>query len=541
MRTPTVRASFLLSLLMVVIAGCGGGGGDNGGGGGGGNTTPAPSGRSYPSPQTYTVGMAIAAISPTVSGAVTSYSVSPALPAGLSINATDGQISGVPTASSAASSYAITASNTVGSTTFNLSITVNPAAPAALTYPVAGVIAVSVSMTPLSPSVTGTVTGYSISPALPAGLTLNTTTGVISGTPTGESSAASYLITASGPGGSTTVSLALSVQPAPPGALNYPNPQTYIVNLPISPIFPSVVGGVNAYSVSPDLPPGLSLNPSSGMISGIPRALSSRTNYFVTASNSGGQTFYAVSIAVVIPPPSGLFYTHPYSLIEGEPIGPWTPQVDGTVTNYTVMPALPPGLALNTSTGVISGTPVTTALPMYYQVTAINSSGISAYFMMLEVLVAPPRNLSYPSPQTFTAETTIAPLDPTVTGVVANYDIQPALPAGLALDPVTGRITGTPQTAAPQANYVITATNTTGDVSFTLPITVRIAAPKSLSYSTPQTFNVGTAIAPLSPAVTGTVSGYSVQPALPAGLSLHPTSAGSPALQRLHRSPPATE
>jgi putative Ig domain-containing protein len=33
------------------------------------------------------------------------------------------------------------------------------------------------------PAVTGTVTGYSVSPALPAGLSLNPSTGMISGTP----------------------------------------------------------------------------------------------------------------------------------------------------------------------------------------------------------------------------------------------------------------------------------------------------------------------------------------------------------------------
>ena len=40
--------------------------------------------------------------------------------------------------------------------------------------------------------------------------------------------------------------------------------------------------------------------------------------------------------------------------------------------------------------------------------------------------------------------------------------------------------------------------------------------PTALSYSSPHTYAVGTAIAPLNPAVTGTVASYSVAPALPA-------------------------
>ncbi|MGZ3778271.1 MAG: Ig domain-containing protein, partial [Mucilaginibacter sp.] len=53
------------------------------------------------------------------------------------------------------------------------------------------------AITPLSPTNTGAAaTGYSISPALPAGLTINSTTGVISGTPTAASSATNYTVTA---------------------------------------------------------------------------------------------------------------------------------------------------------------------------------------------------------------------------------------------------------------------------------------------------------------------------------------------------------
>ncbi|MEZ5473921.1 MAG: PHB depolymerase family esterase [Steroidobacteraceae bacterium] len=87
----------------------------------------APSGLSFAGPQTYTVGAPIAPLNPTVTGSVTSYSVSPALPAGLVLNIASGQISGTPTAITATADYVIRAQNSIGSTTFALSITVNGA------------------------------------------------------------------------------------------------------------------------------------------------------------------------------------------------------------------------------------------------------------------------------------------------------------------------------------------------------------------------------------------------------------------------------
>src|SRR6266702_1307991 len=55
--------------------------------------------------------------------------------------------------------------------------------------------------------------------------------------------------------------------------------------------------------------------------------------------------------------------------------------------------------------------------------------------------------------------------------------------------------------------------------------------PSGLSYKTPQNVRLNTPIAPLSPAVTGTVTGYSISPSLPAGLILDPNTgviAGTP-------------
>ena len=120
-----------LSLTAVFLVLCGCGGGSSGGG-----STQPPSALSYTTgAPDYTKGTPIPANNPTsTGGAVASYSVSPALPAGLSLSTTMGIISGTPTAVAATASYTVTASNSAGSTTASLSITVNDAAPAGLAY-----------------------------------------------------------------------------------------------------------------------------------------------------------------------------------------------------------------------------------------------------------------------------------------------------------------------------------------------------------------------------------------------------------------------
>ncbi len=94
-----------------------------------------------------------------------------------------------------------------------------------------------------------------------------------------------------------------------------------------------------------------------------------------------------------------------------------------------------------------------------------------------------------------------------------GYYISPVLPAGLIFNGATGVISGSPVVASPATNYTITAYNTLGSASATQNITVPGTLP-TLSYSSAMSFTTGEAVAPLTPTSSGVAAqGYSTVPA----------------------------
>ncbi len=334
------------------------------------------------------VGAPISLDSPTVSGTVVSYAVTPALPAGLSFSTSTGAISGTPTAVSAQAAYTVTATNSSGSTTASIQITVNPAAPTSLTYPqtsITGTVGTAVAAD--TPTVTGTVTGYSINPALPAGLSLNTTTGTISGTPTAVTAQATYTITATNVSGSTTTTVQITINPAAPTGLTYSQPTiTATVGTAITTDTPTVTGTVSTYGVSPGLPAGLSLNTTTGAISGTPTAAAAQATYTVTATNVSGSTTGTVQITITPAAPTNLVYPQTaISATVSETVPTDTPTVTGTVTSYSITPSLPAGLSFSSSTGTISGAPTATSAQATYTITASNAAGSTTATVQITV------------------------------------------------------------------------------------------------------------------------------------------------------------
>jgi len=269
--------------------------------------TQPPSGLTYATPSaTYAVGAAIAANTPTSSGgAVASYSVVPTLPWGLSLDSKTGMITGIPTVATPQTNYTVSAYNAGGSTSTTLSITVTNGPPATLTYSSnPAIYTVNALIMVNVPTTTGgEPTQYTMVPStatLPAGLTLNPTSGMISGTPTTASPATNYTIAAKNAFGSATVPLTITIDSADSqeATLTYsPSTVVYTVGQAITPL-PVSHGVTGTYTVNPSLPAGLTLDGGSGTISGTPSAVTPTETYTITASTSAGNAVGTVSITV---------------------------------------------------------------------------------------------------------------------------------------------------------------------------------------------------------------------------------------------------
>ena len=265
-------------------------------------------------PFTLTKGTAMTTATPSaLGGTVTSWAITPSLPAGLTFSTSNGEISGTPTTLSSSTIYTVYANNTGGSATASVTITVNDAAPFDIVYSGSPFsLSKGTAMTTAMPSSSGgTVTAWSISPSLPAGLAFSTSTGAISGTPTSVSSATDYTVTATNTGGSATVTISILINDAAPSGVAFSgSPFTLTKGTAMTTATPSVSGGtVTSWSVSPALPAGLSLDNSTGAISGTPTAVTSSANYTITATNAGGSDSTTVVIIVNDVAPSSIIYS----------------------------------------------------------------------------------------------------------------------------------------------------------------------------------------------------------------------------------------
>jgi hypothetical protein len=141
-------------------------------------------------------------------------------------------------------------------------------------------------------------------------------------------------------------------------SVDYAGPYVFTKNELISQISPISLNAAS-FSISPSLPFGLTLNTSSGVISGTSSVVSSETMYTITATSSTGHTASdQIQLTVNDVAPSLLSYslgTATYTKGSAITANSFS-YSGGLITSWSISPSLPAGLLFNTLTGVISGT-----------------------------------------------------------------------------------------------------------------------------------------------------------------------------------------
>ena len=274
--------------------------------------------------------------------------------------------------SAVAGNYTLTVTGGPGgcSSTATITPVINPLA--VITYATPQTYIVGTAISSLAPAVSGgTPTGYAVTPALPAGLTMSTTTGIISGTATVAAAAANYTVTATTASGCTgTTAVNITVTPPAPAATGGSTCGTGTITLTASGGNPAG-GTYNWYSLSSG---GVALQ-SSTATTYTTASISATTTYYVSYTSSTVESSRTAATATVNPSPV-ITYATPQTYIAGTAISSLSPTVSGgTPTGYAVSPALPAGLTMSATTGSISGTPTVAAAAANYTVTATTASG----------------------------------------------------------------------------------------------------------------------------------------------------------------------
>ena len=459
-----------------------------------------------------------------------------ALPLGLALNAVTGALSGTPLAAGV-STFTVAAANLTSSVvSSSTTITVTSVPVFVLASPSStGVVGTAYSSYTFSALAVPAPTFSVITGTLPAGLVLSSA-GVLSGTPTTAGSSSFTVRATNSAGAVDTGSLTITVSPAAaaPGLVNQSPPASVLVGAAYAGYTFTATGyPAPIFTVSSGaLPLGLVLNALTGALSGTPLAAGAST-FTVAATNLTSSVVSGSITITVTSVPVFLFASPPTTGAVGTAYGPYTfSALAVPAPTFSVSTGvLPAGLVLS-SAGVLSGTP-TAVGPASFTVRAGNSAGtVDTSSITITTSPAPvaPGFVNQSPPTTGTVGTAYPGYTFTATGYPAPVFAVASgtLPLGLALDPLTGVLSGTPLLAG-SSTITVSAGSLSGTVA-TSAITLVIAPlpvpPVFLLASPPSTGTVGTVYAPYTftalgvPAPTFTLASG----ALPTGLTL--TSAG---------------
>ena len=304
-------------------------------------------------------------------------------------------------------------------------------------------------------------TSYAAS-GLPGGLSINTSTGVISGTPnvTGSFNATVSATNAKGTGNAT---LAFTINP--------------VISAPVITSTTSANGSVGSafsYQVTASNGPasyaatglyqaGLTVNTTTGLISGTPNTAGTFTST-ISATNTAGTG--SATLTLTINPPAPAITSA--STASGAQNSAFSYQItaSNSPTSYAAS-GLPAGVSVNTSTGLISGTP-TVSGNFNATISATNAGGAGSATCAITLTPPPPVITSSTSAGCSLGGSLSYQI--TASNSPTSYNAS-GLPSGLSVNTSTGSISGTP-TASGTYNATINATNSGGTGSATLAISV---------------------------------------------------------------------
>jgi len=476
------------------------------------------------------------------------WSVSPALPANLSLDTASGAITGTPTTQGTTSHTFTLRDSSAPSQTIQqtLSLTVDPPLAITTTSLPDASIAAAYNQPVETVGGIGALTFNIVLPGtgtLPSTLSLNPTTGMISGTPTAPAGTFPFTVRVADTSGQQDMqALSVRVTPTTPPQITTTSLPNGTAGQPYSQRV-QATGGIGAlvWSVSAgSLPAGLNLNPSGpsgGTISGTPTS-GGTSNFTVRITDSVGQTDtqdFSISVTPLsitttsLPPGSiGQAYSQTVQTIGG--IAPLTFSIVQPGTG-----ALPPGLNLNPTTGVISGTPIAPAGTSTFTVRVADAGGQNdTQALSIRITIISQPNITNTPLQ---GGTVGQPYNQTlqVTGGFAPFawSVPPGtLPQGLSLSPA-GVISGTP--LAPGTSNFTVAVNDTFNQSDTQDFSITISGVLEITTTSPlPSAKEGNAYSTTLQRSGGAAPfTWSVTPPLPNNLSLNPATgeiAGIPAL-----------